>query len=147
MSFIAKYLNIGENIVYRANLHWVIFLKPMFFILLTVMSIFIENKGAYIGYLFLGIAVFLLVSPLINYFTSEFAVTNKRVIIKVGFIERRSLEILLPKVEAIHVDQSIIGRILGFGTITITGTGGMKEPFHGISSPLRFRQYIQGQII
>ena len=78
--------------------------------------------------------------------TSEFAVTNKRVLIKTGLIRRHSLETLLSKIESIGVDQSILGRILGFGTIVISGTGGSKEPFHRIADPMMFRRRVQEQI-
>jgi hypothetical protein len=66
---------------------------------------------------------------------------------KVGFIERESDETLLSKVEAIAVDQGVLGRVLGFGTVSITGTGGTQEVFSGISEPLEFRRQIQSQII
>ena len=76
--------------------------------------------------------------------TSEFGVTSKRVIIKVGLIQRRTLELLIRQVEAISVDQSLTGRLLNFGTITLTGTGGVRETFHNIADPLEFRRSIQG---
>jgi uncharacterized membrane protein YdbT with pleckstrin-like domain len=72
-------------------------------------------------------------------------VTNRRVLIKVGFIRRHSLELLLPKVEGIAVDQGILGRILGYGTIIVTGTGGTKEPFRNIIAPMEFRKMVQQQ--
>jgi uncharacterized membrane protein YdbT with pleckstrin-like domain len=65
------------------------------------------------------------------------------VIIKVGLIQRRTLELLIRQVEAISVDQSLTGRILNFGTITLSGTGGVRETFHNISDPLEFRRSIQ----
>ncbi len=83
-------------------------------------------------------------SPLVQYLTSEFAVTNKRVLVKVGFISRHTLELLLSKVETVGVDQSILGRILGYGTIVVIGTGGTREPFRAITDPLEFRHQVQG---
>ena len=77
---------------------------------------------------------------------SEFGVTNKRVIGKVGFIRRSSTELLLTRVEGIQVRQSIMGRMLGYGSVTISGTGGLKEPFHKISNPLELRRVVQEQI-
>ena len=85
------------------------------------------------------------INPLVQYLTSEFAVTNKRVLVKVGFISRHTLELLLSKVETIGVDQSILGRILGYGTIVVIGTGGTREPFKAIADPLGFRHQVQGQ--
>ena len=86
-----------------------------------------------------------LIIRLVEYRTSEFAVTTKRIIIKVGLIRRRTLELLLTKVETVGVDQSIPGRVLGFGTILVTGTGGTKEPFSNIADPMEFRRHVQEQ--
>jgi len=111
-------LTTGENMVYQAKLHWIIFVS-----LRAILTLWI--------------------SPLIDWITSEFAVTNKRIIIKVGLISRRTLEMNIAKVESVNVDQGIIGRILGYGTITVIGTGGTREPFHYISRPLDFRKAFQ----
>ena len=89
-----------------------------------------------IGGVVILIGFFALLSPLIDYATSEFGVTNKRVIIKVGFLRRKTLELLLRHVEAISVDQSVMGRLLNYGSVTLTGTGGVREVFHNISKPL-----------
>ena len=82
----------------------------------------------------------------ITYTSSEFAVTDKRVIVKIGWIRRRTMETMLNNVEAIGADQGVMARILGFGTITVTGTGGTKETFANIARPLEFRRQVQGQI-
>jgi len=80
---------------------------------------------------------------LIDRGTSEFAITNKRVIMKVGLIRRKALEMNLSKIESVNVDQTIMGRILGYGTITIIGTGGTRESFASISKPMEFRRVFQ----
>ena len=85
-------------------------------------------------------------SPLVAYWTTEFGVTNKRMIVKVGFIRRRTLELLLRQVEALSVDQSLSGRMLDYGTITLSGTGGVREVFHRVREPLELRRRIQGQV-
>jgi uncharacterized membrane protein YdbT with pleckstrin-like domain len=95
---------------------------------------------------FFLVGILLGVLRFIAYKSSEFAVTNKRVLIKVGFIRRHSLELLLQKVEGIGVDQGIVGRIFGYGTIIVTGTGGTKEPFKNIENPLEFRKQVQQSI-
>jgi hypothetical protein len=78
--------------------------------------------------------------------SSVFAVTNKRVVVKVGLVRRHSTEILLRQVEGITVDQGIMGRILDFGTIVIEGTGSDRTPYRGIGAPLKFRLAVQEQI-
>jgi uncharacterized membrane protein YdbT with pleckstrin-like domain len=74
------------------------------------------------------------------------AVTNKRVLIKVGLLSRRSTQIMLSKIESVHVDQSVVGRLLSFGTIVIRGVGGTPEPFVKIADPLEFWNEVQEQI-
>jgi uncharacterized membrane protein YdbT with pleckstrin-like domain len=88
---------------------------------------------------------FALLFRLIDYATSEFGITDKRVIVKIGFLRRKTFELLLRHVAAISVDQSVMGRLLNYGAVTLTGTGGVKEVFHNISKPLEFRRQIQGE--
>lgn len=87
-----------------------------------------------------------LISAAVNHTSSEFGVSNKRVLMKTGFLARHSLETMLAKVESIGVYQGVLGRIFGFGTIIIGGTGGSKEAFFGIRDPLEFRRRVQEQI-
>jgi uncharacterized membrane protein YdbT with pleckstrin-like domain len=83
------------------------------------------------------------ISPLIENWTSEYAITNKRVIIKIGLISRKTLEMNLSKIESVNVDQSIFGRLLGYGAITIIGTGGTRETFSALANPIQFRRVFQ----
>lgn len=151
MSYLDDHLLPGERIVYRARLHWTIFLTAITVVLLGIglwiLLQVLEPAYSYAGLGLAGIGLLLAIGPGIRYITSEFAVTDKRVLGKVGFIERESDETLLSKVEAIAVDQGVIGRMFGFGTLMITGTGGTREVFSGISDPLQFRRQIQSQII
>jgi membrane protein YdbS with pleckstrin-like domain len=151
MSYLDDHLLGGERIVYRARLHWTIFLTSIVVVLLGIglwiLLRYIDPRYSYAGLGLAGIGLLLAIGPAIRYVTSEFAVTDKRVLGKVGFIERESDETLLSKIEAIAVDQGIVGRMFGFGTVTITGTGGTQERFAGIGNPLEFRRQIQSQII
>ena len=85
----------------------------------------------------------LFIAPLIDKYTDEFAITNKRVIIKTGLISRKTFEMNHSKIESVNVDQGILGRILGYGTIRIVGSGGTKEVFPKIQNPLVFRKKFQ----
>lgn len=141
MGYIDANLLPGETVVSRARLHWFIFLKAIGVAVIGAGLAFLEPT---VGAIVVGIGVLLALPPLIAYKTSEFGVTSKRVIIKVGLLQRRTLELLIRQVEAISVDQSIAGRMFNFGTITLTGTGGVRETFHNIARPLEFRRSIQG---
>jgi uncharacterized membrane protein YdbT with pleckstrin-like domain len=148
MSYIDKGLMDGERIVYRGKLHWVVFLWPIIFFVAAIMLTIIIGgaEGFIIGFMLIAVSIFSSIGSFITYKTSEFGITNKRLIVKVGFIHRNSLEVLLNKVEGIEVNQNILGRILGFGSVTISGTGGTKDPFHRIDAPLEFRSKAQEQI-
>jgi len=77
---------------------------------------------------------------------TEMAVTNRRVVIKTGLASRKTIEMLLNKVESIEVSETAFGRMLGYGTIVVIGTGGTPEPFHKVANPLEFRSQVQQQI-
>jgi uncharacterized membrane protein YdbT with pleckstrin-like domain len=107
-----------ERIVYQAKLHWIVF---------------VSWRGLFT----------LFILPLIERVSSEFAITNRRVIMKVGLVARRTLEMNLSKIESVNVDQGIFARMLGYGTVTVIGTGGTKETFAHISDPTEFRRQFQ----
>jgi uncharacterized membrane protein YdbT with pleckstrin-like domain len=151
MSYLDDHLLAGESIVYRARLHWSIFLASLAVIGLGIVLAIVLGVYApeywYLGAALAGVGLLIAIGPAIRYASSEFAVTDKRVVAKLGFIERESLETLLSKIEAIGVDQGVLGRMLDFGTITITGTGGTEESFPRIAEPLEFRRQIQSQVV
>ena len=147
MSYIENNLLTGENVLYRARLHWIVFIWPIIWFVLALVCFRRGGEAAVaVGVLFVVVSIARAISSFIGFSTSEFAVTNQRVIAKVGFIRRNSIEIFLGKIEAIEVNQDILGRILGYGSITVSGTGGTRDPFYNIADPLELRRKIQEQI-
>jgi uncharacterized membrane protein YdbT with pleckstrin-like domain len=146
MSYVESNLLPNEQITYRARLHKIIYALPA--LVFAIAIIVALSGGGWIAGIPLAIVgLVLLLPPWIRSSSSEFAITNKRVLIKVGLVRRHSLELLLQKVEGIGVDQGILGRILGFGTITVSGVGGTKEAFPMISNPLEFRRQVQASLV
>jgi len=143
MSYVDQNLMTGEQVVYRAKLHWVIFISPALLLILGL--IFFAANGT-LGGIVTGLGIIGLIIAYLNVSTSEFAVTNKRVIIKVGIIKRNSLDTVLKKVESITVNQPIIGRMFGYGSIVVSGSGGTPQPFHKIANPLEFRKQVNEQV-
>jgi len=162
MGYIEKTLIPGEHVVYRTRLHWIVmfghlllallFLALGSFVLvygyrhratipLSQMHLY-EAGGA--AAVVLALVVFLMGSVRRN--ATEMAVTSRRVVVKTGLASRRTVEMLLNKVETIEVTEPGMGRMLGYGSITIIGTGGTSEPFHKIAHPLEFRSRVQQQI-
>jgi uncharacterized membrane protein YdbT with pleckstrin-like domain len=145
MSYVDSQLLPGENVMYRSKLHWQVFLFPGFFavilLLVAIGSFFSGAKG--MGLIFLVLAGFLILVPFLKRANSEFAVTNKRIIVKLGFFTTRTVELLHSKVEAISVNQGVLGKMLGYGDIVVTGTGGTREEFKAVASPLELRRAVQ----
>src|SRR5580658_7818187 len=145
MSYVDSNLLPNEQITYRASLHPIIYAFPAMVLVVALLAAL--GGGGWIAGAAIGVIGFVLfLPPWIRSVSSEFAITNKRVLIKVGLIRRHSLELLLQKVEGIGVDQGILGRILGYGTITVSGVGGTKEAFRMISNPLEFRRQVQANL-
>lgn len=92
-----------------------------------------------LGLVFLGIAF-------VKYRTTELAVTTRRLITKFGFISRKTVELNIHKVESIQVEQSVMGRMLDYGTLVVSGGGAPQAPIPGISNPIAFRKaFIEAQ--
>jgi uncharacterized membrane protein YdbT with pleckstrin-like domain len=142
VGYLEKNLLPDEEIVYQARLHRMIFWKPVALIVLGAIFLWIQPI---IGGVVILLGLLALIPPAVDYGSSEFGVTNKRVIIKVGFLRRKTLELLLRHVETISVDQSVVGRLLDYGSVMLTGTGGIRELFDNIAAPLELRRRIQGE--
>jgi uncharacterized membrane protein YdbT with pleckstrin-like domain len=131
----------GEQVVYRATLHPIVFAPAVGVVLLGIV---ISLAWSQIVGLIVGvIGVVMGAVALIRYISTEFAVTNRRVIIKVGALGRQSLDVELNRVEGIDVEQSALGRLFDYGTIGVRGVGGTEETFPGIAAPLDFRKHVQ----
>jgi len=88
-----------------------------------------------------GLGLVFLVWVYIIYRTTEIAITNKRIIVKFGFVSRRTIEINLPKIESLQVDQGMLGRVFNYGTIVVAGAGTPNLSIPGVADPLRFRKH------
>ena len=149
MSYIEKNLMADEEMVHVTRLHPIVLLMPAAATSLLAGSLPIVDSIPYaqvvVGIL-LFVALWKLSDRLVLFLSSEFGVTSKRVLGKTGFIRRTSLDIVLSKVEAIRLSQSILGRILNYGDIEVTGTGGTDETLRFLPDPLVFRKVVQEQL-
>jgi uncharacterized membrane protein YdbT with pleckstrin-like domain len=150
VSYTEKSLVEGENLIYIARLHWIIFLLPIVMLLLA--NIFLHYfhflYARYIALFFVALGVLLVLIIFGEYFSTEFGVTNKRIIVKVGMIGRTARELFLNRIESIQLQQTILGRILGYGAVIPAGTGGDKARLHSyIDNPMKLKKIIDEQII
>jgi uncharacterized membrane protein YdbT with pleckstrin-like domain len=146
MSYIDENLLPNEKVLFRTYLHWVIFILPVVLTFVGLGFLWPHSLLNIIGVLLLVVAVFQWFFSFLRYLSSEFAVTNKRVVIKTGFIRRSSYETLLQRIAGIQVDQSAGGRLFNYGKIVIFGVGGEKDYFVNIEAPLAFRKIVLEQI-
>ncbi len=152
MSYVKSVLQPGENIRFATDIHWKVYL-PGFLLLLAAVAVYVVAWSlaatgniaivlhSLAGLLFVGAAILLFIGWLKRW-TTEVAVTDKRIIYKRGFISRYTIEMHLDKVESVDVDQSVLGRIFGYGDILIRGVGASLEPLRDIESPIEFRSHV-----
>jgi uncharacterized membrane protein YdbT with pleckstrin-like domain len=167
MSYAEKSMVPGETLLYQTRHHWMVLIGPvvMSFVFgvlaggLLIEAIAAKNgKGVaasasstgvegmvVFGVFLLVIAIVMLAYGIAKRNATEMAVTNKRVLIKTGMGSRRTLDLMLSRVESIGVEETVFGRMLGYGSVIVRGTGGTPEPFLMIAHPQEFRRAVQEQ--
>jgi len=149
MPYIENHLLDDEALVHITRLHAIVLLAPAMVVsgLAGVLSITSDIPLAWYGVaFFMVLAASRLLSRLVLFLTSEFAVTSKRVLGKTGLVRLKTTDIVLAKVEAIRIHQSVLGRICNFGDVLVTGTGGTEEILSYIPEPRLFSKTIQEQL-
>jgi len=148
MSYVEKTLQPHETIIYQTRLHWIVFLPAIAVAVGGAAAIVFSGRAGdatlvklvtTLGYALILFAAVMAISMWVQFVSTEMAITNRRVVAKIGFIWRRTIEMERQKVESVSVDQSILGRMLDYGTIIVRGTGSTLEPMVHIDSPLEFR--------
>ncbi|MEK0235706.1 PH domain-containing protein [Ralstonia pseudosolanacearum] len=129
-SFVENSLIPGEKVEMRATITWLSQFWYFVFAIALIMTVIFS--------------VILILFAVINVTSTELAVTNKKIIGKAGFIRRVSIDLPLDKLESVNISQGIIGRIFGFGRITVRGVGGNSVVIPYIKSPMDFRRVVMG---
>ena len=156
MSYIRKSLLDGEEIIYLTRRHKIVFTYPVLWLLVSAILFGVKYFFVFkpeVNYalmifsgIFLAAALIHALMIWVNYLCAEFGITNQRVIVKEGFLKRKTIEVFLKSVESVQVDQSIWGRILNFGTVIVSGTGGVTDPLNMIRKPLDFKKQVQQRL-
>jgi hypothetical protein len=162
MTYVESNLVPGETVIYQTRLHWIVMLGHLLLgcLLLGLPGVLLLYyalnqtgldartlrimEGGGVALIVCGVVAILM--GMVRRNATEMAVTNRRVVIKTGLASRKTIEMLLNKVESIEVSETAFGRMLGYGTIVVIGTGGTPEPFHKMADPLEFRSQVQQQI-
>jgi uncharacterized membrane protein YdbT with pleckstrin-like domain len=149
--YIDQILQPGEKVLYSTNAHWIFYLPAILAWIAAAALLVLSRATITEGIVLLCLsasavvalaALYWTVKAWFHRWTTETDVTNLRVVHKTGFIKRRTFEISLDKVESVDVNQSILGRILNYGDVTILGVGEGRETIATIASPLSFRNFI-----
>src|SRR6201997_1005792 len=147
--YIDEILQPGEKVLYSTNAHWIFYLPAI--VSWVVALVLVAASLAVPPMAVLGrpaaaviavVAIYFNVKGWFHRLTTETDVTDRRVVHKTGFIKRRTFEIALDKIESVDVDQTIAGRILNYGDVTIMGVGEGRQRISTIASPLAFRSAI-----
>lgn len=145
--FINATLSKNEEIKSLFPLHWIVWLKVVFpsilFLFTLPLAIYHNDTYGSMAFWFFPIVfLFVAVCSALNIIGTEYAITNKRLIGKTGFIFRNNIDIRLVKLESVILDQSILGRIFGYGNIVFNGTGSGKSAFISIDNPMLAKNLI-----
>lgn len=150
MSYVSSILQPGETVVYVTRPHWLLYVPAILLLLIALALVWLaQAQGGDLGGIAIiaaacvaVVALFLWLRAFIRRASTELAVTNRRVIFKAGVMRRHTVEMNMDKVESVNVDQSPLGRLFGYGTVTVHGTGGGLEPLPNIAHPITFRNHV-----
>lgn len=146
MSYVDRILEPGEHIRYRTNVSSTIYF-PSFLLAVCALAFLIAGANhRETEEFFWFVAIFSAIAAIgafipawFRRLTTEIAVTDRRIILKRGFIRRATVEMNMQKVESIDVDQTLTGRLFNYGNVTIRGTGSSFESLRMIDAPLKLR--------
>jgi len=158
-AYVKRAMQADEKIIYSAELHWIIYRMGIFITLIGVLFAYfgmqivrflfdgdlVKVAGTPVRYIAIGLIVlgtFELLASFIRQISTELVITDRRVIAKHGFISTTSYELMMSKVEGATIEQSIIGRLLGYGTLMVKGTGGGISPIDHVADPYRFHSFL-----
>jgi uncharacterized membrane protein YdbT with pleckstrin-like domain len=154
VSYANSVLQTGETIKAVGRLHWIVFARGVLLMATGAVLLLygydtqraaradLASVLVIVGALFLLVGLALWLNAWFHRWITEISVTTHRVIYKTGFIRRHTVEMNMDKVETVDVDQSLLGRLLGFGTIRVRGTGQSIESLRNIAHPIQLRSAI-----
>ncbi len=149
MGYVDRNLVPGETLLYRTRHHWLVLLGPAFGGLLLLapgMALLGEAIATGDSAGLVAAAIITFSYGVVKRNATEMAVTNRRVLVKTGMTSRRTLDLMLSRVESIGVEETTAGRLLGYGSVIVVGIGGTPEAFLMIAHPQEFRRAVQEQI-
>ena len=147
MSYIKEVLQPGERVLFMSTIHWLIYAPAALLLLAAIVTAFWAAGSTsfvwrFVSLLCLAGALLSGAGAWFKRWTTEIAVTDRRIIYKRGFIRRHTIEMHMDKVESVDVQQSIFGRMFDYGDVLVRGTGLGFEPLRMIDSPIHLRNAV-----
>jgi uncharacterized membrane protein YdbT with pleckstrin-like domain len=146
----------SEQVVYETTLHWIVFIHPILWLTAAVAvwavlgrgdaADMTHTTGKIVAGVLLAIAVVEFAVHYLRRVSTRFTLTNRRLTMSTGLFKKRSLELMLPKIESMVVDEPFWGRVFRYGTVIVGGTGGTKESFPLVAHPQQLRSRVQDQL-
>lgn len=148
MSYIDKNLLPNEQIIFRTKKHLIVFFYPLVLVLVCLFTNGYMRANpilATIQWVPWIVALIFGFSVWLNYATSDFVITDKRVMMREGFFTRHANEIRIATISQVNVDQSLLGQLLNYGSVSLH-TFGAFDAYTLIARPILFQKYINGQL-
>jgi uncharacterized membrane protein YdbT with pleckstrin-like domain len=146
MNYVDSILEPGETVRYRTSVSWTIYTPALLLAIGAAIAAIGGARSSHHATFWWTAAIVLIAASIVAFipawlhrWTTEIAVTDRRVVFKRGLIRRHTIEMNMQKVESVDVDQTLIGRIFDYGNVTIRGTGSSFETLKMIDSPLKLR--------
>lgn len=133
--------DVTAAIVLDSRMHWIVFMRPIFWLIVVI--ILTINGSAVLGTFFFVVMLVDGLGRLLLYASTRYQATTQRLSISTGTLKRQSLELVASKIESVSVTKPLLGSLLGYGSVVVTGTGGRREAFPYVPDPERFRFLIE----
>jgi uncharacterized membrane protein YdbT with pleckstrin-like domain len=151
MSYVDEILQPGEQVRHRTGPHWLVYGPAILLLAAAIVLAIVSYRaqpgtwpglGLVLAAVIAGGAVVAWFPAFLRRYTTELVATDRRIVYKTGLVRRHTSEMNMDKVESVNVDQSVLGRLFGYGTVEVRGTGGGIEPLRNIADPLAFRNHV-----
>ena len=132
-----------NDTIYYTRLSWVLFFSPILGLIASILVYIYISPLEELSYFLMAFALLWIAMTWVNYYFSSITIKRKQIFLRTGLLVRKTVDIPYSKIESIDIRQSILGSILGYGTLIITGTGGTRHMINYINKPLTCRRYIE----
>ena len=151
MRYLQSVLQPGETVLYECKISWTTYVPGLLVLVAAIVLFFLVNGffpsngqvAPVIALVVFAGGLVVLAMAWFERWTTEIAITNRRIILKRGFIRRDTAEMHMDKVESVDVRQSLFGRLFDYGDVTVRGTGAGMETLRLIDAPVAFRNHVK----